>query len=342
MQMQLARDGARKAFGAAVLVVAEDRMADQRHVGAQLVLAPGDRLQRHPGERRRALSITAKWVTARCDSAFSPAVAARTRSPCGPSALIRAASILALGRLRHALDRGPVHLAHAAGGEQLAEVGGHRAPLGHHQDARGVAVEAMDEARPLAELGFQPLQHAVDVPGHARAALDGEAGRLVEDIDVVVLIDHHVGEGVALLGGERPCLVGRSGPREGEVERRHLDLLIGLQPRVALGPAPVHPHLAGAQELVEVGVGELGIVQVEPAVEPHAGLVGGDAGAGEPGPRAGFRALRASGCGVPGLAGSSLPLSGLRPSDLRASCLRAPGFRVPGLRSFEVVVMGGI
>ena len=49
VQMQLGLDAAvGQHLVALVLVVADDRVADQRHVRAQLVLAAGDGLQRHP------------------------------------------------------------------------------------------------------------------------------------------------------------------------------------------------------------------------------------------------------------------------------------------------------
>ena len=55
MEMKLVRYRHRQAFVAVILIVADDRMADMRHVGAELVLPAGRRLERHPRHNRRRL-----------------------------------------------------------------------------------------------------------------------------------------------------------------------------------------------------------------------------------------------------------------------------------------------
>src|SRR5260370_1033013 len=57
------------------------------------------------------------------------------------------------------------------------------------QDARSVRVEAMDEARPLGGIEAQGIERAVEMMRRSGAALDREAGRLVEHDDVGVAIE---------------------------------------------------------------------------------------------------------------------------------------------------------
>src|SRR6266508_2796123 len=55
MQMELVGYGDRQSFIAAVFVIADDRMTDMRHMGAQLMLPPRRRFKRYPGDYRRRL-----------------------------------------------------------------------------------------------------------------------------------------------------------------------------------------------------------------------------------------------------------------------------------------------
>ena len=57
---------------------------------------------------------------------------------------------------------------------------------------------------------------------------------------------------------------------------RHAHLLAGLQPRVGLHALGVDPHLARAQQLLQVAVADVGEMHAEPAVEAQAGLVARD------------------------------------------------------------------
>ena len=49
-----------------------------------------------------------------------------------------------------------------------------------------------------------------------------------------------------------------------------------LQPRIGLHAPGVDAHLAGAQQLLQMAVGDVREMHAEPAVEPHAGLVARD------------------------------------------------------------------
>jgi hypothetical protein len=83
---------------------------------------------------------------------------------------------------------GLLGVALAEGGRQLLR-GAARA--GDDENAGGVAVEAVHEARLLALRAGPGLQHLVDMPVDARAALHGDAGRLVQHDDLVVLMQQH-------------------------------------------------------------------------------------------------------------------------------------------------------
>ena len=207
MQVQLAADAAAELgapavaevllAAAAVLAVADDRVADRGHMGAELVGAAGHRVERDPGgagrggvdhrvvgggalgalgggdrvggEDEHLLALAARAVAGRLDEAVADRAGARR------------------GR---AGDGSPVELAGGARLEGAGEGGGGAGAAGEQEHARGIAVEAVDEARLVGAAEPQRLGEAVDVAALAGAALDGEARRLVERDDVVVLLEH--------------------------------------------------------------------------------------------------------------------------------------------------------
>ena len=57
-----------------------------------------------------------------------------------------------------------------------------------------------------------------------------------------------------------------------DAERWNADRLAGLDARVGFGARAIDANLAGAQQLLQVPIGDVGKVGAEPAVEPHAGL----------------------------------------------------------------------
>ena len=59
-------------------------------------------------------------------------------------------------------------------------------------------------------------------------------------------------------------------------QRRHANLLSGREPRRGFDAPAVDAHLPGADELLQMAEAEARIMQLEPAVEPDAGLVGVD------------------------------------------------------------------
>ena len=108
---------------------------------------------------------------------------------------------------RHADHDRPVELLGLAVAEGFGQPLGRLPGAGDQQQAGRVLVEAMDQPRPLLEAEAQGVEHAVDMPLGARAALHREARRLVERDHPVVAMDHQaldllrVAVGQARLGG---------------------------------------------------------------------------------------------------------------------------------------------
>jgi hypothetical protein len=87
-----------------------------------------------------------------------------------------------------AAHQGQVALVGTAFAHLLVQVGEGRTFLGQQQQARGFAVEAVHQFQ---ELGLRPRRAQLldDAIRHARAAMHGNAGRLVDDEQVAVLVD---------------------------------------------------------------------------------------------------------------------------------------------------------
>ncbi len=147
--------------------------------------------------------------------------------------------------------------------------------LGDEQHAGRVAIEAVHEARTLAaEAVGHAGEHAIDVPFGSAAALHGEAERLVEHEDVLVLVeDHALDAGPIGLGKPERRLDARRRRRLlGAHDLRHADIGAGFETLVALDPAAVDAHLSRAQQLLQIRVADIGKVDAEPPVKPHVGL----------------------------------------------------------------------
>ncbi len=100
--------------------------------------------------------------------------------------------------------------------------------------------------------------------GGLGAALHGQARRLVQGQDFLVLVQHQrLGEGDVALGqfllGVR---IGRVG------QRRHAHLRASCQLGVGLDPRAVDPDLARAEQLVELDMVQVRPAALEPAVHP--------------------------------------------------------------------------
>ncbi len=269
--------------------------------------APGDRPHRQPREARRDLvdhgvqgqrMLGVGVAVLRHAHAFDVGA---SRPLCRPVRAAVVAHPLALGeehrdaplsRLRHALDQRPVDLLRLARAEDLAEVGRHLARLGEQQHARRVAVEPVDEHRPRPVLARERLQHAVDVPLRSRAALHREPVRLVEHDDVAVLVEGHRPDRPGVLGA-RGLARGRGYGRQ--PQRGHAHRLADFEAGRDFGALSVNPHLALADDLVEVRLRQVGKAATKPTVEAHPGLVLADlvdGGFRTNGPRRGGREIR--------------------------------------------------
>ena len=243
-------------------------MAHGLHVRAQLVGAAGVRAQGHPGHARPGaadgdelglggLGLGILGIDRHDHLAVVDALLGQGHVDD------------ALGRVRRADDQRPVGLLRLVAGEGARQAGGGGGRLAQHQHAGGVAVEPVDQAGAL-----QPLppgrQQAVDVLAGLGAALDGEAGRLVEHQHLLVLVDHQrAGElGVAVGQDEAFARLRRVG------QRRDTDLRAGLQPGVGLGARAVDADLAGAGHALDLDLGQVRPAATEPAVQAHAVFAG--------------------------------------------------------------------
>src|SRR5690606_19258759 len=92
---------------------------------------------------------------------------------------------LALARAWIPRDHGPVNLPRRARAEHRAEMLGGGSRLGHDEATGRVPVEPMHQAWRLALLVRQVLKKPVHMPRCAATALDRQAVRLVEDIEIV-------------------------------------------------------------------------------------------------------------------------------------------------------------
>ncbi len=164
----------------------------------------------------------------------------------------------------------------------LASAAAAKRDLAIEQTAGRVLVETMDQTRPLRVLARrrQRAEHAVDMVLGAGAALHGEAGRLVEHQHVVVLVEHDRLQKRAILLRLRGVFaqLGRL-----ELERRNAQIVAGLDARLRLAALAVHPHLAFADDALDVTERQAGKFRLEETVEPHVVLVGGDGDGLDPG-----------------------------------------------------------
>ena len=103
----------------------------------------------------------------------------------------------------------------------------------------------------------------------AAAALHGQAMRLVEDVDVVVLVEDQVAQELA----RRASLTLTGLTVSGIVDRRNAHGLAAGEPRAGRHLGLVDPDLAVADQLLQAPEAELRKMRGEPAVEPHAVFV---------------------------------------------------------------------
>src|ERR1019366_39993 len=116
-------------------------------------------------------------------------------------------------------------------------------------------------------------EHAVEVARSAGAALHGEPHRLVEYQHVVVLKERdRPDEGAVLLRLRR--IVARF--RRLELKRRNAHRLPGFEAELGLRALAVHPHLAFANDALDMAERQARKPPLEKAIDAHAGFVGAD------------------------------------------------------------------
>ena len=208
-------------------------------MGAELMLAPGHGLQRHPRELlRRAVDdgimgdgglrlLLFAWPR------LAHAVSVR------PRRLDQRRLDLALRRLRHALAPAP-NRSCAPSGSGTPGRASPRPPAAWRRRGRRRCrgrAGARAARRVLAAIA-QAFEQPVDVMHGLGAALHRDAGRLVQHHEVVVLVEGDGGEKGALGLGERFRRRRRRSRRGRGRQRRHPNGLAGGKPRARLGPPP--------------------------------------------------------------------------------------------------------
>src|SRR6516165_5558185 len=179
-----------------------------------------------------------------------------------------------LPQLRHADDDGPIDLARRLFTECPGQERRRRSGAGDDENAAGILVEPMDEARPDVGAKAQRVQQPVEVPFGPAAALDGETGRLVQHDHRIVAVQHRVPQDgfVAGRGLSRPLRNGRGH----FFQRRDTDDLTRRQAVTGAGALTVDPDPTRAQQLFEMAMAERGVVPLEPAVETKRPVLAGD------------------------------------------------------------------
>ena len=161
-----------------IFVVAEQRMAGERRVNADLMRAPGRNIHLH--QRREAAEELHRLEHAH--RGLAGAATRTCRSPCWRPSVASGASIRLVPSCQLPGHQTHIGLVHAAT-RGSARAAPSRGPVPRDpQTAAGVAVETVDEfeslARPRCAQGFD------DAEAHAAAAVHGDAARLVDHQEV--------------------------------------------------------------------------------------------------------------------------------------------------------------
>ena len=272
MEVHLAADRAgKKRILTAILAVADDGMADCRHVDAQLVGAARHRFQLDP---RRTLACAVDHTVTRLGRRAVFLVDMHLLAA-GARLLGERGVDHTFGQLRFADDQRPIDLARRVAGEALGETRRGSGRAGDQQHARGVLVEPVDEARTgCALVRHKGVEQPVDMLRRLAAALRGEAGRLVEHDGRGRLADHHVARLGDLFG--RQCAgAGRGFARRGCIlatggNSQHLS---GFEAVFRLGALAIDPDLPGPRPARDGGKADLRQIALEPAVQPDAVVI---------------------------------------------------------------------
>src|SRR6516165_6908845 len=230
---------------------------------------PGHRFERQPGERRsRGID----------DGVIGDGMArALLAVPCYPHYRFLFALFLgqeggdaALARLRHAGYQRPVDLARRARAEGFGERGRGEPRFRDQETAGGVLIEPMHEPRALPARVPHYLEHAVDMPRGAGAALHRKAHRFVEHQHISVLVKRDRFE-------EFQRLVSRAenARRRRNSQRRDAHGLSRFKPVIGIDASAVDAHLALADGALNAGEAQVRNAGLQKAVDAHAGFIFG-------------------------------------------------------------------
>src|SRR5690606_20036864 len=105
------------------------------------------------------------------------------------------------------------------------------------------------------------------------AALYCQTGRLVEHEDRRVFVKHHLREDLEIILTAHGLRGNLAVALAVDLQRRHADHLARLNARVGLGATAIDTHLRRTQQFLKMAEAQPRIVDLEPAIEPHARLV---------------------------------------------------------------------
>ena len=257
----------------AIFAIADDRMADRRHVRAQLVRAAGQWLQLHPGG---AIA-----------GAFDHAVSAAR----GLAVLLVDVHLFAAGaRLlaerqiddavvdrRHIDDQRPIDLARGAARKALGEEGGGARGARQQQRTRCILVQPVDQLGPPLRLELKRVEQAIDMVVCLGAALRRKSGGLIDDDRLLVAVNHHRLHIIDLIVAQRRALTLR--PRRLFLrwfQRGHADRLPSGQAIARRRAIAIDTQLAGARPFGDDRIAGVGQMTLEPAVEPDSVVIFAD------------------------------------------------------------------
>jgi len=191
---------------------------------------------------------------------------------------------------RPTADEREIFTFHRAPAEQALQAAVRLLGAGNDQEAGGVAVEPMDDARPL---GLRTSADATEQTLHQRAArmprrrVNDEPSRLVDHQDVLVLVRESELAPFGLL-----CIWCSRGDGDREFLARAQAVALRATP-------PVDEHGAGSKQPLRRGTrADFGLLSEE-AVDPRAGSIARDAKTERQGARRGRRGSRSTAIRAP-------------------------------------------
>jgi hypothetical protein len=142
-------------------------------------------------------------------------------------------------------------------------------------------VEPVDKLGPPLRFERQCIEQTVDMLVGLGSALRREPRRLVEHDRVLIAMDHHRQRQLGIFRAERRAdalwpfgaLHDRRGGHLLDFERRDADRLPGGNPVARLGALAVDAQLARARPARDEAEADIGLMPLEPAIEPDAVVV---------------------------------------------------------------------